>query len=66
MIAFTPFFAEPEARDLGWTTGSTSGASSSSPQLGMAQLKSVLCFALAAIVVPHLGAGGRLLFAADQ
>ena len=60
-----PLFAEPEARDLGWTTGSTSGASSASPNFGLAHLRSVLCFALAAVVVPQLGAGGRLLFS-DQ
>jgi len=60
-----PLVAEPEARDLGWTTGSTSGASSASLNFGLAHLKSVFCFALAAVVVPQLGAGGRLLFS-DQ
>lgn len=64
---YTHFRQEPEARDLGWTTGSTSGAAStSSPHLGLAHLKSVLCFALAAILVPHLGAGGRILFSSHQ
>ena len=67
--AFSLPLAEPAARDLGWKSDSTSSASSSSSAsvFGLAHLKSLLCFALAAIYVPHLGAiGARLLLASDD